>query len=36
MATTLGSNFESYVDVLYSIKGLFDFSETVDRQEFQI
>jgi PAS domain S-box-containing protein len=36
MATTLGSNFESYVDVLYSIKGLFDSSETVDRQEFQI
>jgi PAS domain S-box-containing protein len=36
MATTLGSNFESYVDVLYSIKGLFDSSKTVDRQEFQI
>jgi CHASE1-domain containing sensor protein len=36
MATTLGSNFESYVDVLYSIKGLFDSSKTVDRQEFHI
>ena len=36
MATSLGSNFESYVDVLYSIKGLFDSSKTVDRQEFQI
>jgi PAS domain S-box-containing protein len=36
MSTTLGSNFESYVDVLYSIKGLFDSSKTVDRQEFQI
>lgn len=36
MATTLGSNPESYVDVLYSIKGLFDSSKTVDRQEFHI
>ncbi len=36
MATTLGSNLESNVDVLYSVKGLFDASKTVDRQEFQI
>jgi PAS domain S-box-containing protein len=36
MATSLGNNFESYVDVLYSIKGLFDSSKKVDRQEFQI
>jgi len=36
MATTLDSAFQSYVDVLYSIKGLFDSSETVERQEFQI
>ncbi len=36
MAATLGSNLESYFDVLYSIKGLFDSSKMVDRQEFQI
>ena len=36
MATTLGSSFDSYLDVLYSIKGLFDSSQTVTRQEFQI
>jgi len=36
MAATLSDTFESYFNVLYSIKGLFDSSEKVERQEFHI
>ena len=36
MAATLSDTFESYFDVLYSVKGLFDSSEKVERQEFHI
>ncbi|MBT8369846.1 MAG: CHASE domain-containing protein, partial [Deltaproteobacteria bacterium] len=36
MATALDGNFNAHVDALYSIKGLFDSSKTVDRQEFHI
>jgi serine phosphatase RsbU (regulator of sigma subunit)/integral membrane sensor domain MASE1 len=36
MAASLANTIESYFDVLYTIKSLFDSSEKVERHEFQV
>lgn len=36
MAASLASTIESYFDVLYTVKSLFDSSEKVERHEFQV